>query len=278
MGLGVSLKDGTHIYQKSQHFTVYGVKYQLLFSCLWPLSVTQLTGPLLQSRMERLPYTHSHQWHWQQCPGGIRCEVPPSVCSRRLTHKNTQGSPGLCGVVELHPGQKFRLLMNNPISTWKVTSGLFQKQSFLYRRAICFLNEWVPHPASRAMGCECILHHSFGNPWLSLFPSFSFHICFIYGGRCHARNIFKNAIFTVCSCRPAVLHFSQPCPSVVFTPFLCVSFVVALYHLCVALHMDWLRPGVTHMHLLLVCVRKMCFPLPSLWGITGKMWSDFLDF
>jgi len=62
------------------------------------------------------------------------------------------------------PREEIGLLMNNPIPTWKVTSGLFQKQSLFHRRAICFLDEWISLPASQATPGECpphMLPHTF---------------------------------------------------------------------------------------------------------------------
>lgn len=81
---------------------------------------------------------------------------------------------------------KYSFLMNNPISTWKVTSGLFQKQSFFYRRVICFLDEWVPLPVSGVMGGECTLHHSFGNACTFCRPPLMFFVlCFSPPLPCH---------------------------------------------------------------------------------------------
>lgn len=68
---------------------------------------------------------------------------------RLLLNKQTQTIHLNCMAMPRRSLGKIWLLMNNPISTWKVTSGLFQQQSVFDRGAICFLDEWVS-PSRRA--------------------------------------------------------------------------------------------------------------------------------
>lgn len=132
---------------------------------------------------------HVSHTHLQQHLGEIRCEVPPSVfmwCTKSATHiytrshlqRHTHTVHPNCITLLWSSQWKYSFLMNNPISTWKVTSGLFQKQSFFYRRVICFLDEWVPLPVSGVMGGECTLHHSFGNACTFCRPPLFFVLCF----------------------------------------------------------------------------------------------------
>lgn len=64
---------------------------------------------------------------------------------------------------------------------------LVPTRSFFHRRAVCFLDEWVPPPECRATGAKWPLHHSFGNLPPSLSPSLLFlfvvaqkHFCFVF--------------------------------------------------------------------------------------------------
>lgn len=153
---------------------------KLLFSCRW-----------IGKHM-----FHAHI-HLQQHLGEIRCEVSPSVfmwCTKSATHiytwshlqRHTHTVHPNCITLLWSSQWKYSFLMNNPISTWKVTSGLFQKQSFFYRRVICFLDEWVPLPVSGVMGGECTLHHSFGNACTFCRPPLMFFVlCFSPPLPCH---------------------------------------------------------------------------------------------
>lgn len=119
-------------------------------------------------------------------------------------------------------------LMNNPISTWKVTSGLFQKQSFFCRRAICFLDEWVPLPTRWATWGECTLHHSFGICAFSLTPSHphTHAISARFLGRCLA----KKKKSPVCSlCRPNH-YISVVCTTSVTKSLYIVLFSIFMFH------------------------------------------------
>lgn len=124
-------------------------------------------------------FTHTYtNAHWQWDPGGIRCEALFFVthtrvrAHTRLLQQQTNRIHLNCMPLLWSSQGKIWLLMNNPISTWKVTSGWFQHiHSFIGEQFVFWMSE--PLPECRATGAKWPLHHSFGNFPRSLHLSYA---------------------------------------------------------------------------------------------------------
>lgn len=104
----------------------------------------------------------------------LRCKAASYECNRHIQNQ-THAIHLDCIVALLCTQGITGFVMNNLISTWKVTSGFFQKKkkdSGFHKRAVSFLDECFFLPGCRATGGKWPLHHSFGTPALSLTPSF----------------------------------------------------------------------------------------------------------
>lgn len=150
---------------------------KLLFSCRW-------IG-------KHMFHTHIHL---QQHLCEIRCEVPPSVfmwCTKSATHiytrshlqRHTHTVHPNCITLLWSSQWKYSFLMNNPISTWKVTSGNIG-ESFVF-----WMNEY---PSQWAGWWEVNAHFTTRLETRVLFAG---HLCFLF------------CVF--------------PLPSLTISPFLC---------------------------------------------------------
>lgn len=113
---------------------------------------------MLNTNIHQCTQTTDHGWD----------QVHSSFFCMQQTHleKNRNTIHLGCMMMLFHPRCKSWFLMNNPISTWKVTSGLFPKKGAILLEE----SSMFSLPQCRATGGKWPLLHSIGNPALSLIP------------------------------------------------------------------------------------------------------------